>query len=88
MKYISRLEKWIQDHYKNNINFAKAIDASPSIVSKWTRGVAFPTPKHIQAIWVLTKDEIGPMYWYMELPTDVRLKNESIMLLRSKKTRN
>lgn len=84
-KYIGRFEKYIHENFKNNGQFAKFIDASPSAISKWVRGVAFPSPQHIRAIWNLTRDEIGPMYWYSEWPTDVRLRNESIKLLRSEK---
>ncbi len=76
------------DNCKDRKTFAKEIDTSVSAISKWVTGKAFPCPEHIKAIWSLTKDEIGPMYWYTELPTDVRLKNESLMLLRSERSRN
>jgi len=85
---MSRFETYIKDHYQTQKNFALKIDSSISAISKWIRGVAFPSPEHIRKIWSLTKGEIGPMYWYVEWPSDVRLKNESHKLLLEKKSRS
>jgi len=77
MKYIGRFEKYIKDNYKTQNEFAKEIGSSNSAISKWINGKAFPTSQNIRTIWIVTKDEIGPMYWYTEWYTDVLLRNQS-----------
>lgn len=84
-KYKSRIETWIKERYDSYDDFAKEIGFCTSAVSKWVNGIAFPDPKAIRLMWGLTKDEIGPMYWYSEWPTEMRLRNESIRLLRTNK---
>ena len=84
-KYQSRFEVWVKEHYQTSNIFSQKIGYSCSSISKWINGTAFPDPQAIRAIWALTKDEIGPMYWYTEWPTEMRLRHESIDLLRSEK---
>lgn len=84
-KYTTRFELYIQEHYGTCNKFSKKAKISAPSLCKWINGTSFPSPKNIRKIWKLTKDEIGPMYWYMELPTEVKLRNESIKLLRSKR---
>lgn len=46
-------------------------------IYQWMNGNNIPSRKYVLKIWQLSKDEIGPNYWYFELPNEISYMEKS-----------